>query len=133
MRCPCRKKSETVTYEACCGPLHAGVRAAPSAEALMRSRYAAFVRQDVDYLLATWAPQTRPPHITFIVGQTWLILRILTTHTDGDRATVEFLARSRIHGRIEDLHEISRFERVEGRWYYVDGVIKRAAPATNAR
>lgn len=122
LRCPCRKKSETGTYAECCQPYHAGLPA-PTAEALMRSRYSAFVREDVDYLRATWAPATRPPHITFIRGRVWLRLQVLAVQTEGDRATVEFIARSRVKGRSLDLHEVSRFERHAGRWFYIDGVI----------
>lgn len=52
-RCPCDSGRP---YEACCGPYHRGEREAPDAEALMRSRYAAFARGDVEYLLRTLHP-----------------------------------------------------------------------------
>ena len=47
--CPCGGGS----YGRCCAPMHRGERQAPTAEQLMRSRYSAFVRGEVDYLLAT--------------------------------------------------------------------------------
>ena len=47
-------------YDACCGPLHRGERPAATAVALMRSRFTAFALGDVDYLLATWHPGSRP-------------------------------------------------------------------------
>lgn len=123
MRCPCRKKSETTDYEQCCAPYHKGVRPAPTAEALMRSRYAAFALGDAAYLHETWHASTRPPSLTLPPGQEWIALRVISTSTDGDRATVRFSARSRIGGRTDVLEETSRFVREDGRWYYVDGDI----------
>ncbi|WP_280273702.1 YchJ family metal-binding protein, partial [Nocardia wallacei] len=43
------RSGETLTD--CCGPRLDGTRPAPTAEALMRSRYTAFAVGDVDYLL----------------------------------------------------------------------------------
>ncbi|MEZ5850655.1 MAG: YchJ family metal-binding protein [Hyphomicrobiaceae bacterium] len=123
MRCPCRKKSETTTYDACCAPYHRGARPAPTAEALMRSRYAAFAMGNADYLMATWHPSTRPATLALTPGQAWIALRVIATRTDGERATVRFNARSRIGGQGHVLEETSRFVREDGRWYYVDGEI----------
>lgn len=124
MRCPCRKKSEDVAYDTCCGPYHAGTAVAQTAEALMRSRYAAFVMENAAYLLATWHPSSRPASIPFTPGQHWLLLRVLASSSAGDAATVEFQVRSRIAGKTTTLHETSRFKREGGRWFYVDGDIK---------
>ena len=124
MRCPCRKKSETRPYTDCCGPYHLGTAAAPTAEALMRSRYSAFAIRNAAYLAATWHASTRPAAIDFEPEQDWLILRVLATSTVGDEATVEFIARSRVSGRDHALYEVSRFVREGGRWLYVDGLIK---------
>ena len=55
-RCPC---GTGLTYGECCGKYHAGTNA-PTAEALMRSRFSAFVTGDEAYLLRTWDPDTRP-------------------------------------------------------------------------
>jgi SEC-C motif domain protein len=123
MRCPCRKKSETTAYADCCQPYHQGVRAAATAEALMRSRYAAFAVQDAAYIRATWHPSTRPAQFEFTAGQEWQSLQIRATSADGDSATVEFVARSRIGGSSHALHETSRFVRERGQWFYVDGAI----------
>ncbi len=123
MRCPCRKKSETATYAECCQPHHVGVRAAATAEALMRSRYCAFALRNAPYLIATWHPSTNPRTIAFTPQQVWMQLQVLETYTDGNQATVEFIARSRIGGSSHALHEVSRFVREDGRWLYVDGVI----------
>jgi SEC-C motif-containing protein len=90
----------------------------------MRSRYAAFVLQNAAYLAATWHPSTRPGVIDFTPGVEWLQLRVLAAESQGERATVEFIARSRVGGETRLLHEVSRFVREGGRWLYVDGDIR---------
>lgn len=90
----------------------------------MRSRYTAYVMGLESYLLATWAPQTRPESASAnSPGLKWLGLRVVTSHTDatGQQATVEFVARSRHDGKGQRHHEVSRFERIDGYWCYVDG------------
>jgi len=89
----------------------------------MRSRYAAFVMQLKDYLIATWHPRTRPPSLAIDPQQKWLGLKIVAAATTGnDAAEVEFIARFRIGGAsAARLHERSRFVREDGRWLYVDG------------
>lgn len=126
MRCPCRKKSETVAYEACCGRYHAGAATATAPEALMRSRYAAFALGKADYLLATWHPTTRPKELRIDPDEHWMSLRIVEARTaaDGRTGTVEFVARWRAGGTTRTLHEVSRFEHVAGRWLYVAGEVK---------
>ncbi|WP_369772406.1 YchJ family protein [Thioalkalivibrio sp. ALE22] len=108
----------------CCGPYLDGAAAAPTAEALMRSRYAAFVEGREDYLLATWAAETRPESLALEPEQRWLGLTIRATGAGGpeDReGWVDFVARSRVRGQGVRLHERSRFRREDGRWVYVDG------------
>ena len=90
----------------------------------MRSRYSAFVLGLETYLLATWHPSTRPATLDLAAdGATrWLGLDVRKHQPTGpDSATVEFVARFRIDGRGQRLHETSRFRREDGRWYYVDG------------
>ena len=121
-KCPCGRNA---TYPQCCGRYHEGLPA-PSAEALMRSRYAAYVLALEPYLLATWHASTRPAALELErdrdVKTRWLGLEIKRHQaTAADSAIVEFVARYRIAGRAQRLHEISRFVREDGRWYYVDG------------
>jgi len=89
----------------------------------MRSRYSAFVLDRLDYLLDTWHLSTRPSKLEpNPPGLKWLGLQIKThDQTDDNHARVEFVARSRLHGRAHRLHEVSRFERVNGVWQYVAG------------
>jgi SEC-C motif-containing protein len=95
---------------------------APDAEALMRSRYTAFVLGGVDHLLATWHVSTRPAELTLEPGVKWLGLEVRDHRViNEDHAEVEFVARSRAAGRGQRLHERSRFVLEGGRWYYVDG------------
>jgi SEC-C motif-containing protein len=118
--CPCGSGQ---AYPACCGRWHGGV-AAPTAEALMRARYCAYVLGLEPYLLATWYASTRPETLGLAddSGTKWLGLEIRhSAQLDEAHATVEFVARYRIAGRGHRLHEISRFRREDGCWYYVDG------------
>lgn len=90
----------------------------------MRSRYTAFVLLNEDYLLATWHPDTRPSRVRLDERQRWLGLKVRATAAGGEAdttGTVEFVARFKIDGRGTRLHEVSRFERLQGRWYYRDG------------
>ena len=120
--CPC---GGAQAYAACCGRFHAGPLhlQAPSPQALMRSRYCAFVLGLHDYLLATWHPGTRPPALEpDPPGLKWLGLELRRAGpVADDRGTVEFVARSKLGGRAHRLHEVSRFVREDGRWFYVDG------------
>ncbi|MEW6707326.1 MAG: YchJ family metal-binding protein [Pseudomonadota bacterium] len=120
--CPCGSGR---AYPACCGRWHAGPEhlQAPDAEALMRSRYSAYVMDLPDYLLATWHTSTRPGALQpGEPGLKWLGLEVKRhVAQDADHAVVEFVARSKLGGRAHRLHETSRFVREGGRWYYVDG------------
>ncbi|HEX7750207.1 MAG TPA: YchJ family metal-binding protein [Bordetella sp.] len=120
--CPC---GTGLAYAACCGRWHEGAQhlQALTAEALMRSRYTAFVQDKLDYLLQTWHPDTRPLALERNPpGCKWLGLHVVAhAQQDADHATVEFIARRRDAGRATRLHETSRFVRLDGRWLYLDG------------
>jgi SEC-C motif domain protein len=121
--CPCA--SLPLDLNACCGRYFAGSLhlLAPTAEALMRSRYSAFVLNRIDYLLATWHTNTRPIVLPAPEpGLKWLGLHVKNyAMQDATHATVEFIARSKLNGRAHRLHEISRFVREGVHWFYVDG------------
>ncbi|MCX2861136.1 YchJ family metal-binding protein [Paucibacter sp. PLA-PC-4] len=123
--CPCGKTSN---YQDCCGRWHAAFAAgqgllAPDAEALMRSRYSAYVRGLSGYLLASWHADTRPAALLpDEPGLKWLGLEVRDhLRQDADHATVAFVARSKLGGRAHRLQENSRFVREHGAWYYLDG------------
>ncbi|MEW9897588.1 YchJ family metal-binding protein [Chitinivorax sp. PXF-14] len=118
--CPC---GPPASFERCCGRYLQGAEAAPGAETLMRSRYSAYALQHDRYLLDTWHRSTRPEALdpNEHVGIKWIGLQVLRASEHGDEASVEFVARYKIGGRAGKLHELSRFVREDGRWYYVDG------------
>lgn len=132
--CPC---GSGLPYAQCCGPCHDGSRPARTAEALMRSRYSAFVRRDYDYLIASLAPEKRPAaneleadRQDFLEQQKnihWQALRILETRK-GKRKDrqghVLFEAVFTEQEQTLTLRENSRFRQAGGHWYYVDGDVE---------
>ena len=126
--CPC---GSTLADDACCARYHRG-ETAPTAEALMRSRYTAYVRGEIDYLVDTHDPSTRTSLdrdsiATWSRETEWLGLEIVATEygsaTDA-RGVVEFIARGKSNGKPFTQHERSRFRKVSGRWVYVDGKVR---------
>jgi SEC-C motif-containing protein len=123
--CPCGNQQRHID---CCKPFLEGQAAAPTAEALMRSRYTAYVLGNKPYLLATWHPSTRPAELSLDSEPPPQWLGLTVKHhalQDETHATVEFIARYKVNGRAHKLHETSRFVREDGRWFYVDGDIAR--------
>jgi SEC-C motif-containing protein len=120
--CPCCSGQ---SYADCCGLLHGG-KAAATAEALMRSRYCAFVKEDMGYLAKTMRP---PASLDFDVEGSaewaqslrWLGLKVIESQLrmGGQQATVEFVASFVEDGEPRFLHERSLFKQHKGRWYYV--------------
>lgn len=131
--CPCGRtggdlaKPESIgvlDFSDCCARYlnHFTETPAPDAEALMRSRYSAFVLGQRDYLLATWHASTRPAALELDGSAKWLGLDVRSHQLiDDNHAEVEFVARYREGGRAVRLHERSRFVREDGRWQYVAG------------
>ena len=129
--CPCGRlaapKAKPLAYAQCCGPwLEADPQTghcAPDVQALMRSRYSAFVLERAPYLLATWHPAHRPAGIEFEPGVRWLGLEVRRCEVqDATHAEVEFVARQKPAGSAAvRLHERSRFVREDGRWLYLNG------------
>jgi SEC-C motif-containing protein len=120
IECPCGSGKDLAD---CCGIWHAGLPTdvhAPTPEALMRSRYSAYVLGLIDYLMATWHPSTAPGDLE-LQPVKWLGLEVRHAQASGDVGVVEFVARCKVNGRAERMHELSRFVREQGRWYYIDG------------
>jgi SEC-C motif-containing protein len=126
--CPCGQadpRGRALVFGACCGRYLDHDTLAPDAQSLMRSRYSAFVLGRVDYLKSSWHASTRPDDLTLEPGVKWLGLELRSHRViDADHAEVEFVARSRVAGRGQRLHERSRFVREGGRWFYVEGDLK---------
>lgn len=121
MACPCGGSD----FANCCGRYLQDGHIAPTPETLMRSRYSAFVRGDEAYLRATWEARNCPPGpiLDTDPGLKWLGLEIKCASMDeaANTGVVEFVARFKTGGRAQRLHEVSRFVRESGRWYYLDG------------
>ncbi len=128
--CPCGAG----LFAQCCGlymmqPMQTmQTKIAPTPEALMRSRYTAFVLGNEAYLRMSWHPDTCPsgPILEPVGNQgvKWLGLEVKSASQEGDSGTVEFVARYKEPGgqsAARRLHETSRFVRIAGHWYYVDG------------
>lgn len=125
-RCPCGSGD---VYGGCCLPLHRG-RKAPTAEALMRSRFSAFALGDEQHLLRTWHPETRPASVDLDPELRWYRLDVHGATGGGpfeDWGTVDFTAHYRpvpgADGPRGSQRENSRFRRVDGQWLYLDGAI----------
>jgi len=122
--CPCGSQKQ---YQTCCGQYHQHLSRAATAEHLMRSRYSAFCKGDVDYLVSTHYPSSRPANLAESLKGTihktqWLGLRIIDTvlGLEADSSgTVEFIA---LYKDLEEgeLHERSRFVKENEQWFYVD-------------
>jgi len=91
----------------------------------MRARYTAYVMSLNDFLLTSWHPDTAPSSMGADPGNHWLGLEVVSTEQGGamdNHGVVEFRARFARGDEHFELHEVSRFTRMNGRWVYVDGV-----------
>lgn len=105
---------------------------APTALTLMRSRYTAFVRGAIDYLMETHDASTRAAADRKAIAKwskdtLWMGLEIVATERGGEADSdgfVEFIARGVTNGRPFVQRERSRFRKgTDRRWYYVDGKV----------
>lgn len=128
--CPCQSGN---AFNACCGPYLAGKANPETAEAMMRARYTAHVKVDIDFVEKTHHPET----VSTFDAQTakdwamqsnWLGLEILETQAgqaEDDKGTVEFVARFRDKSGRHKHHELSEFEKVDGKWYFKDATVPK--------
>ena len=121
MNCPCCSGK---TYENCCQPFHTNKKHAPTAEALMRSRFSAFAIPNGNYLMETTLPKKRKHHNKADLQEwgeinKWTKLEIIQTPTSNQ---VEFKAfYNDEDGKPQIHHELSLFENLNDRCYYVSG------------
>lgn len=124
------------SIETCCGPIIKGTTKATTAEQLMRSRYAAYVLGDVDYLMDTVHPENRgdtdrKATEMWSKKANWQGLEIISTKGGGESdetGEVEFKARFDLKGLRQEHHERAQFKKLDGRWYFVDGEQVTHAP-----
>jgi len=124
--CPCGSNNQ---YDQCCFPIINGKVKAKTAEQLMRSRYSAHVKHEIDYILKSYHPDKqkdfdRKSTQKFATKSTWLGLEIKETIDGGINdisGKVEFIARFKANNTTQFMHERSSFQKIAGTWYYVDG------------
>lgn len=134
--CPCGSGRD---YAACCEPLISGATRAGGPEALMRSRYTAFVLQEIPYLARSLHPTQRHDYdadgsARWARESAWEGLEILNVRRDpasGNRGMVEFRAHYRQDGMAHVHHEFAEFRKTGGVWYYYAG--KMAGPSQYRR
>lgn len=115
--CPCGSEER---YDNCCGRFHRGESYPSTALELMRSRYSAFVKQDIEYLTATWAKDQCPKPLT-LEPTNWIGLKILSSKKGAETDTegwVEFVAKYKVNGKAVKMQELSHFIREDGKWVY---------------
>lgn len=124
--CPCGSGR---TYEDCCRPLITGEVPAKTAEQVMRSRYSAYVKVEVDYLFDTTHPDHRQGYDhkgtkVWAENSRWEGLEILDSRAGGEEdrdGDVEFIATYREKGLRKQHHERAHFKKIDDRWYFTDG------------
>lgn len=126
MKCPCGSQK---TYAACCGLFHSGKALPSTAEELMRSRYAAFVKNDMSYLQETTDPQTlgkidEDANREWAESAEFQKLEILNAEENGTKGVVEFKAHYGLDGEDYVHHEVSTFRKQAGKWFFKSGKIK---------
>lgn len=125
INCPCNEEKK---YNECCFRYHSGSENAPNAETLMRARYSAYALSNIDFLIKTIPLLQRKTFDRkstkdWSSNSTWLGLEILSFKEShgGNKATVEFKAQYRVGDEEHVHHELSKFEKTHGRWFFVDG------------
>lgn len=137
--CPCGSEQPLAQ---CCLPFIQGKATPKTAEALLRSRYTAFTRGEVDYILSTHHSKTkddvkREEIESWSKGSEWLGLKILQKlqgEEADERGEIAFHAKYKADGKVQDHYEHSLFEKEEGKWKFVDaqglksGTFRRTEP-----
>ena len=128
--CPCGLEKN---YSDCCGAYIDGEKIPLTPEALMRSRYTAYTKANIDYIQRTMRgaamKQFNADEATAWAKKVeWRRLDILDTKTEGAKGFVEFLAYFYDNGKRHAIHELSEFHLDNGIWYYVDGTPPKEKP-----
>ncbi len=124
--CPC---SSGKMYQDCCEPLLTGTRKAETAEELLRARYSAHVKLEMDFVKDT----THPDQVSRYEPATakswaekseWDRLEVVDIEgggPDDETANIEFVAHFRQKDKLKTHHELANFKRHEGEWFFYDG------------
>ena len=122
-QCPCQSGQN---YAACCQPYIDGERYPNTAEALMRSRYTAYTQANIPYIAATMRDKAAESFDAaraeaWAKQADWQGLTVIDHQPQGECATVTFIARFTLNGQNDRIIEQSEFQKINDRWYYVDG------------
>ncbi len=115
-------------YKDCCLNYLDSIQTAETAEQLMRSRYTAYTHKNINYILQTWHPDTRPHDLSLsdLNKTNWTQLYIINGTQEkkhNKTASVEFVAYYSENSVFKKLHELSQFIKTDNKWFYVDGKI----------
>lgn len=132
--CSC---SSGIDFTQCCGPVLSGEKAAATAEALMRARYTAYARGDIDFVMNSTLPSSRSDSDIEAMKQwssqaEWTGLEVASTKAGGEednRGEVEFVACYNLQGVAQRHHERSTFVKQNGQWFFQDGKVIASGPA----
>lgn len=135
--CPCGSK---MAYAECCLPVIKGERPAVTAEQLMRSRYSAYVKKEIGYILTSLHPDHRADYDEkstreWAESAEWLTFNILDTKEGGaedQEGQVEFVATFTDRGMKREHHELSSFKKQDGTWYFTEGKTQQPKPVVRA-
>jgi len=124
--CPCGNDTD---YKICCQPFLKGTAQPQTAEQLMRSRYTAYTKAKISYIKNTMqGPALKNFDLksakVWVKQATWISLNVLNTKagsSDDEQGWVEFIATYKDKRGIHELHELSEFHKINGKWYYVSG------------
>jgi len=122
--CPCGSKK---SYSLCCGIYISGAKSAPTAEALMRSRYTAYSQANICYIQATMCDRAAEGYDPIeaarwaksLVWKGLQVLEVFPHLKDRNRAYVSFVVRYTFQDIWQEMAEVSEFKQYEGKWYYV--------------
>jgi len=135
--CPCGSNK---AYADCCRPVITGGRRADTAEQVMRSRYSAYVKKELDWLLTSLHPDHRADYDesssrAWAERATWHGIDIVNTKKGGpddQEGQVEFVVSFTENGVRQEHHELSSFKKLNGTWYFETGKPLPTRPVVNA-
>ena len=124
--CPCGSGK---SYSECCEPIISRKIKAPTAESLMRARYSAYVKHEIDFIVDSCTKEEKEEidieeTRAWAEESTWHGLKILVCEKGGENdkeGVVDFQASYTRKG-MKDLHkERANFKKVDGEWLYENG------------
>lgn len=131
--CPC---SSGKKYSVCCNPIITGAKKGETAESVMRARYSAYAKGEVDYIVNTLDPDVRDSYDRDEIKHwsetsKWMSLEIKRTEKgqkNDKEGIVEFIAIYEEDSMIFKHHEVSMFLQKDNQWFFKDGELASHEP-----